>query len=334
MSSTLKDIATYLNVSVSTVSRALNNKGRVSDETCEKIFSVAESLNYRPNESARTLKMKRSSTIGVIIPDATNSFYSKMLKSIDEALWEKGYSIIFCDSDEKIERETEYFELLKSKNVSGMIIVTAGRNDIYESEKSLSNIVFVDNIPTISKPFSSVSIDNMKAAYELTQMVIDYGHTDIVMVCADLSETTGFDRLEGFKKCMYDNGLNCDEESIYKGAFRYRTGYEASKIILERKKRPTAIFAQNNVQAYGVIKGLQENGVKVPDDISVVCFDAIDETGLMCPKLTCIIQPVEEIGREAVSRIMKNLREEHGKYSVERINLDYEIVVGNSLKKF
>ncbi len=329
MAATLKDIAQHMNLSVATVSRALNNKGRISKETTQRIMQVAEEMGYKPNESARALKTNRSSTIGVIIPDSKNIFYSKMLKSIDQVLLNKGYSIIFCDSDEKIEREQEYFELLKSKSVSGMIIVTAGKTDIYNEEKSLSNIVFVDNIPSISRPFSFVAINNVKAAYELTQLVIDYGHKDICMICADLSETTGYDRLQGFKECLIDNKLTFSNKCIIKGTFQYQTGYSAGDQILAMKKKPTAIFAQNNMQAYGVIKRLREADVRIPEDISVVCFDAIDETGLMSPKLTCVMQPVEEIGRQAVMGILDGIKNEN--QAMKQIELDYEIFIGNSL---
>lgn len=332
MNPTLKDIAEYLNLSPSTVSRVLNGKGRIGKETSEKVFEAAKKFNYRPNESARALKMNRSYTIGVIIPDATNIFFSKMLKSIDQALLEKGYSIIFCDSNECIERETEYYELLKTKNVSGMIIVTAGRNEIYRNEETLSNIVFVDNIPAIDKKFSFVDIDNVKAAYDLTQLVIDHGHKDIAVICADLTETTGYDRLEGFKRCTRDNGLRYNPDNIYEGSFQFQTGYEAAEQILKKDNRVTAIFAQNNVQAYGAISKLREHSLKVPDDISIVCFDAIDETGMMCPKLTCVMQPVEEIGRHAVMSIMKNLSDPGGVFHVTETELDYTIFVGDSLK--
>jgi len=333
MSVTLKDLAKYLNLSPATVSRALNNKGRISQETRKRVIAAAQTHHYRPNDTARALKTNRSSTIGVIIPDATNIFYSIMLKSIDQVLLEKGFSTIFCDSDENIERETEYFNILKSKHVSSMIIVTAGKNDIYSNESSLANIVFVDNIPSIKREFSYVSIDNVKAAYELTQLVIDYGHRDIAVVCADLSETTSYDRLEGFKQCVKDNGLEHNLNNVHPGSFRYQCGYDAAKKILQKKSRPTAIYAQNNMQAYGVIKALREAALIVPDDISVVCFDAIDETGLMSPKLTCVMQPVEEIGRKAVSSIMRNINGEQQNVEFSATVLDYTIFMGDSLKR-
>ncbi len=333
MSATIKDIAEYLNISPGTVSRALNGKGRIGESTRRKVYEVAEKLKYVPNEIARSLKMKKTSTIGVIIPDATNIFYSIMLKSIDKSLLKKGYNILFCDSDENIERETEYFELLKGKNVDGMIIVTSGENSIYKDEETLSNIVFVDNIPAIDRDFSYVTIDNMKAAYDLTQLVIDNGHKDIAVVCADLSETTGYDRLEGFKKCIKDNGIEYNPDKIYKGSFRYQTGYEAAGKILKGKKYPTTIFAQNNVQAYGVVKRLSESSINIPDDISIVCFDAIDQTGMMSPKLTSVMQPVEEIGERAVKCILDNIDNDDTELEVSRNILGYKINLGKSLKR-
>ena len=334
MSVTLKDLAKYLNLSPATISRALNKKGRVSKETRKRVIQAATKYYYRPNDTARTLKTKRSSAIGVIIPDATNIFYSIMLKSIDQELLKKGFSTIFCDSDESIERETEYFYILKSKQVSKMIIVTAGDNDIYRTERSLANIVFVDNMPRIDRKFSSVSINNDKAAYDLTQLIINYGHQDIAVICGDLSETTSYDRLEGFKRCVMDNSLAHNLVNVYLGSFRYQSGYDAAKAILQKKNRPTAIFTQNNMQAYGAIQALREASLTIPDDISVVCFDAINETGMMSPKLTCIMQPVKEIGRQAVLGFMRNFeseQEERVEYSATV--LDYTLYMGDSLKR-
>jgi LacI family transcriptional regulator len=333
MAVTLKDLARYLNLSPATVSRALNNKGRMREETRKRVIRAANTFNYRPNDTARTLKTKRSSTIGVIIPDAANVFYSIMLKSIDKELLKIGFSTIFCDSDESIERETEYFYILKSKQVSSMIIVTAGNNDIYNTENSLANIVFVDNLPRIDREFSSVSINNVKAAYELAQLVIDHGHKDIAVICGDLSETTSHGRLEGFKQCVMDNGLEHNMNNISHGSFRYQSGYDAMKKILQKSNKPTSIFAQNNMLAYGAIQALHEASFLIPDDISVVCFDAIDETGMMVPKLTCVMQPVEEIGRTAVSSFMRNIESEQEPVEFSEIVLDYTICMGDSLKK-
>lgn len=195
MGTTLKDIADHLNLSVSTVSRGLNGKGRMSKEVREKIRDTAEKLNYQPNEIARELKMQRSFTIGVIIPDVSNEFYSRLLKSIDQELWNIGYSIIICDTDEKTEREQHYFELLKAKKVSGMIISPVGKSDIYDqsSEEELKTCVFLDNEPGIQGgKYAFIGIDNCKAAKELTEQLLDAGHTEIAIVVGDLTETTLF----------------------------------------------------------------------------------------------------------------------------------------------
>ena len=131
---TLKDVAEEVGLSVSSVSRVINNTGRISDEKRKAVFEAAKRLNYTPNANARELKKQTSSTIGVIIPDITNSFFVRMLKSIDLRLWEQGYNIIFCDTDESVERELEYYQLLKEKNVAGIIVSPASRSMIYENE--------------------------------------------------------------------------------------------------------------------------------------------------------------------------------------------------------
>lgn len=333
MGTTLKDIADYLNISTSTVSRALNHKGRMSKEMRRKILDTAKQLHYQPNEIARELKMQRSFTIGVIVPDVSNEFYARLLKSIDQELWNFGYSIIICDTDEKVEREQHYFELLKAKMVSGMIISSAGRGEIYDHSAQLENCVFMDNEPGIEdQEYAFVGIDNQAAAYELTELLLDAGHSEIAIIIGDLIETTSSERLKGFQEALKTRGLAVPEDWIYKGNCRFESGYEAMKEIAAAKKRPTAILAHNNVEAYGVMVAAKECGIRIPDEISLVCFDDFTRGELMEPELTCIRQPLEELGKAAVKHIIQNLtRQEEKEYP--KIYLDYCLKRGNSIKK-
>lgn len=332
MSSNLKDLSEYLGLSISTVSRALNGKGRISEETRRRVMDAANKLSYVPNNMARSLKLSSSSIVGVILPDITNVFYTRMLQSIDRELSYHGYNMIFCNTDEDITREQMYYDLLKVKNVMGIIISQACQNDIYERENELGNVVFVDNIPRVTQnSYSFVGIDNYKAGYELTEKLISYGHKDIAAVSGTLEETTAIDRLKGFRDCMRDHNLSC-EGNVYFGEYSPQSASEVVSRILSRPKLPTAIYVPNNVQAYGTICALETAGLYVPEDISVVCFDAIDFTGLIRPRLTCILQPVEKIARTAVEHIIRNA-ESQAKCQVTNYILNYELHEGDSLRK-
>lgn len=334
MSATLKDIAEYLGLSTSSVSRVLNNKGRISEETRKKVFEAAEKFHYRPNETARELKMQRSSTVGVIIPDVANTFYVKMLKSMDQMLWDAGYSIIFCDTNENIEREKAYFELLKSKKVSGMIIATTCKSDIYEKESKLGNYVFVDNAPYITnKPYSFVSVDNERASYELTQKIIEYGHRDIAMISGNLDESSSNDRVAGFKNCLSDYGIPFNPRRHYIGDCHYNSGYEITKKLIEHDNLPTIIYAHNNVEGFGAMYALKEENIRIPEDVSLVCFDGQDDAKLIEPVFTGVSQPIERIGETAVQMIIDNLKNDGNHFKTVTNFLDYTFIEGRSLKK-
>ena len=335
MGTTLKDIADHLNLSVSTVSRGLNGKGRMSKEVREKIRDTAEKLNYQPNEIARELKMQRSFTIGVIIPDVSNEFYSRLLKSIDQELWNIGYSIIICDTDEKTEREQHYFELLKAKKVSGMIISPVGKSDIYDqsSEEELKTCVFLDNEPGIQEgKYAFIGIDNRKAAKELTEQLLDAGHTEIAIVVGDLTETTCSERLAGYREALKERAITPKEEWVFVGNCRFESGYEAMKKLAAMENRPTAVLAHNNVEAYGVMVAAKECGIRIPEEISLVCFDDFTRRELMEPELTCIQQPIEAMGKAAVKCILRNMAQEK-EGSSEKLYMPYRLRLGNSIKK-
>jgi Transcriptional regulators len=327
---TLRDIAEEVGLSVSSVSRVINNTGRISDEKRKAVFEAAKRLNYTPNANARELKKQTSSTIGVIIPDITNTFFVRMLKSIDHRLWEQGYNIIFCDTDENVERELEYYQLLKEKNVAGIIVSPASRSMIYENETQNINCVFVDNEPYITeKPYSFVSINNCEASMELTQYVIDRGYRDIVMITGDLDETSSNQRLIGFQNCLRANNIEWTHDRVYFGDCHYKSGYEITEELIIRNKLPECIYAHNNVEAFGAYAALRKYGIQIPEDIALVCFDGEDSMSMRDKNITGIVQPVEEIAEVAIEMVLNNMKTP-GKHS--RKLLPYKFSEGQTLK--
>lgn len=330
MNVTLKDIAEEVGLSVSSVSRVINNTGRISDEKRKAVLEVAKRLNYTPNANARELKKQTSSTIGVIIPDITNTFFVRMLKCIDHRLWEQGYNIIFCDTDENVERELEYYQLLKEKNVAGIIVSPASQSMIYENETQNINCVFVDNEPYMTeKPYSFVSINNCQASMELTQYVIDNGYRDIVMITGDLDETSSNQRLIGFQNCLRANNIDWTHDRVYFGDCHYESGFEIVEGLITRNKLPECIYAHNNMEAFGAYAALKKYGIHVPEDIALVCFDGKDSILMRDKDITGIIQPVEEIAEAAVEMVLNNMKTP-GKHS--RKLLPYKFSQGRTLK--
>jgi len=205
----LKDIAEYLNVSVSTVSRVLNNKNRVDEETRRRVMDALEKFQYHPNEIARSLKSQNSKAIGLIIPDISNLFFSMVIKGLEAVARQYGYYVILCNSDENKKRENEYTDFLLQKQISGLVIAIEGAEaNFFELYKQSGiPIVFIDNLPKISDNFDYVIIDNIKASYELTNHLIDYGHKKIAIITGSLEESVSSERLRGWEKALAENEI-------------------------------------------------------------------------------------------------------------------------------
>lgn len=305
----LADIAKHLNISVSTVSRVLNGKDRVSDETRKKVLNAIKEFNYQPNEIARSLRNRSSMTIGVIVPDISNEFFALLIKGAEAVAKNNGYLVILCNSDYDEVMEKEYLNMLAQKQVDGIIVATVCKDGKYFERILDSGIpaVFVDNLPQVKRNYNFVTIDNEKASYDLTKHLIGLGYKDIAIITGKLQETSAIERLNGWKKAMNDNGLKVNNDFIGIGDFKIESGYRIMKKMLELNKKPQALLAANNNIAYGAIRAIREKGLRVPEDLYVVCFDATDNTGLMSIKLPSMIQPAEKIGEIALEIIMKRI---------------------------
>lgn len=325
----LVDIANELNISVSTVSKALNDSGRVSQKLREKIKQTAQRMHYYPNESARILKTKSSTMIGVIMPDITNIFYGKLLKEIDRAARQKGYTVIYHDSCESLENETDYFNMLNHKNICGMIIATCGLNSFYDELDENENIVFIDSIPSekIRHPF--IAIDNYQAAYFLTEYVLSQGYRDLMMISGHQIDTTTIARVRGFKDCMSAHGFNVAHR-VVESDHSFSGGRSALDRILQNAK-PDAIIADNNFMAYGAISSIRNHNLQVPGDIALACFDSIDDFDIMFVKLTSVMQPIELIAQRAVEIIVNKNEKRESSETENRIFLDYTLNKGDSV---
>jgi DNA-binding LacI/PurR family transcriptional regulator len=298
----LTDIARKLNVSPSTVSRALNNKGRISPKLRQLILDTADEFQYQPNEYARFLKTNQTTTIGVILPDISNIFFGKLLKGIDATARNCGYSVIFCDSDEALENERDYYDMLKSKNVCGIVVAPAGVSDIYSDAGPDDHIVFIDSSPSGNSRHPVITIDNYRAAYELTEHLVSLGRRRMDIIAGPRCETSANDRVRGFLDCLLAHGLPT-EGHVFECEHDYDSGVETMRKILSLHK-PDAIFTENNLLAYGAFSVIRANGLTVPNDISLACFDASDDFGMMSIAFTTILQPVAEFGRKAVELIV------------------------------
>ncbi len=305
---TLRDIADHFGLAESTVSRILNNKGRVSAETRRQVLAYAADVNYHPNLIARGLKQQRSNTVGVLVPDITNEYYALMFKAIDDGVRAAGFTSILFNTNEDMVREQEFLGYLHSARVDGMIVATSG-SSAYDHLPAplLDRIVFVDNIPAVTRPVRYVGSDNVTSSRELAEHLIGRGHRRIATLVGSLAESSARERLEGFQACLRQHGLPLPPAWIVRTNFLYDDGYRKAGELLAERERPTAVIAQNNVLAYAVIRVAGEVGLRVPEDMAVACFDHVDVYGFMRPVITTMLQPMNDIAaiacRELVQRI-------------------------------
>ena len=226
-------------MSVSTVSRVVNNKTYVKPETRELVMKALNELNYTPNQVARSLKNKSTKTIGVMVPDISEDFFAYVIKGIDVVLSRQGYTMILCDTGEKPDKEGLYMDILFEKQIDGIILATVSKEHKTLQKLIAKNlpVIFIDNLPDIKSNYDSVIIDNNKASYMAVEHLINMGHKTIGTIIGKMDETTGYERLLGYKKALEDYEIDVDENLIKLGDFKEKSGYKNMKALLEYEKK-------------------------------------------------------------------------------------------------
>lgn len=330
---TLNDIAERAGVSVSTVSRVLNNqtaKYRISSETEQAILKAARELKYRANHVARGLRLQKTNTLGVVAPDISNPFFAHIVKRIQSVAHGHGYSIVVCNTDENVDLEVEQVNLLHRKRVDGMIAMPVGqRYEHYRDwvEKGLP-LVLVDRcFDGIEAP--GVCVDNYRGAYDAVEHMVRAGHRRIALIQGLPGTYTNTARLRGYRDALRAHGVPVDEALIVGGDFRQENGYVETKLLLNLDEPPTALFATSDLITLGVLEALAEEGLEVPTDVSLISFDDFDFAPfLKCP-LTVVAQPREMMGELAVKLLVERLEGERREAS--RILLKPRLVVRESV---
>jgi LacI family transcriptional regulator len=317
MRATIKDIAKMTGLSITTVSLLLNNKSsRFPDETKKLVFDAARKLNYRPNQLAVGLLTKRTHTLGLIIPDITNVFFSELAKGIEDRIREDNYNVILCNSNDTYQVEKQCINILSDRAVDGIIMAMSAESFGAKNEECLSRLRFL-GIPTIfvdsfneTNEFSTMAINNVEGSRLAMRHLLSLGHRHIACISGPLGIKTNRERLDGYTETLSDAGIESTPELLCEGDYRYQSGYNAAARLLE--KRPTAIFCHNDMMAYGAVKALKDNNCRVPDDISVMGFDDIFFSRYMDVPLSTIAQPVYEMGRQTAAPLRDEIANKDG----------------------
>jgi LacI family transcriptional regulator len=305
---TIRDIARLAGVSVATVSGVLNNKPTVKAALVNRVKEAMEALDYHPDQVARSLRVRRTCTVGMVIADVTNPFFTDVIRGVEKEALANGYSVILCDANEDPVLERRYLNTLFSRRVDGVLLAPASSSSPQETRiHQRFPIVLIDRIPP-GFTGDAVVTDNFQAAYDGTRHLIELGHRRIAIITGQLNFSNGSDRLEGFRKALQEEHLVLPEEYLQLGDFQLDSGYRCGLELMRLSLPPTAIFSCNNRMTLGLMRALGELHVNCPKAVSVLGFDDFEWSAYFTPCLTTIAQPAYEMGRQAMQILLLKLQ--------------------------
>jgi LacI family transcriptional regulator len=329
---TIHDVARKAGVSSATVSHVMNNSRYVSPETRQRVLEAIDELRYRRDGIARSLRRARTSTIGVIISDITNPFFSDLVRGIEDRIYarEGGYNIILCDTDEHGERERMYLDVLQERRVEGMIIVPAGGNESYIEELVTGGlpIVFADRFLE-GVDADAVLVDNRDGARRLTEHLAGFGHPRIAALVPALATVSVAERLDGYRQALAGAGIAFDPGLVQTCRSSIEDAHRAGLMLLDRQDRPTAVFCASNFMTLGMVQAIADRRLECPGDIAVVGFDDFPWATAFSPRLTALAQPAYALGAEAADLLFARIAHERIGLPVRRI-LKGDLIVRDS----
>lgn len=332
MNITIYDVAREANVSMATVSRVVNGNPNVKPVTRKKVLEVIDRLGYRPNAVARGLASKKTTTVGVIIPDISSIFYAELARGIEDIATMYKYNIILSNSDQNHEKELHLLNTMLGKQVDGIVYMSGNitADHVAEFEKSPVPIVLAGSIEESNK-MPSVNIDYEQAAYDSVNEFIGKGHKNIAFVVGPLHESKNATKmLKGYQKALEDAGLPFNESLVVEGDYTYDSGLEAFDKLFESADKPTAILVGSDEMALGVVHGAEDKGYQIPKDIEVITSDNTRLSLMVRPQLTTIVQPLYDIGAVAMRLLTKLMNKE--KVSENNVVLPHRIEQRQSTK--
>jgi LacI family transcriptional regulator len=329
---TIKDIARLAKVSHTTVSRALNNQSRIRDDTKEKILSIARELNYHPNFIAKSLVMRRTKTLGLIITTIVNPFYNELAQGIEATARGLGYNIILCCSHSDLAVEEQYIDMLRSKGVDGIILTSAHMEDpnvgrLADEEFPIMLVNRRAYHPVVKEKVDYVGVDNVLGGEMAVAHLIKLGHRKIGVIGGSSESSVGYERVEGGKKALAAYGLAAENNYFLVGDFLKESGYAGGKRFLGMSDPPTAVFAANDYMAMGAYQAFLEEGRRVPEDIALIGFNDIEFSSMKGIELTTIGQKKFEMGALAVKTLVEKIESGMTNPSTKEILLKPELII-------
>ena len=324
---TIQDVARIAGVSTATVSRVLNNRNVVSEKTAVKVERAIHELNYEPSVLGRNLRTSESRLLLVLIPSIANSFYTEIIRGIEDTAIELGYNILLCQTGSNPKRESIYMNLVRNRLADGIISMDPAVDKVRLTELAKNYPIVQCSEYNENGKISYVTIDSKLAAYQAVKYLIKIGHKKIGFINSDNRYLYARDRYEGYVKALKEFNIPINTEWICNvESVGFEEGQQVMKGLLSNVDRPTAVFADSDMSAIGALKEINANGLRVPNDIALIGFDNIEFSKMSHPTLTTISQPMYRMGSESARMLITKIRGE----SVANIILSHELLIRES----
>lgn len=329
---TIREVAKRAGVSISTVSRVLNERPNdyIREDTRQRVLQAIEELNYKPDRRAQSLRGVPTKIIGLVIPNRLNPYFEQLAQAIEEVCFDEGYGILLCNSSNSLERESIYLDLLERQKVDGIIISTVGLDKKKFNEligREIPIVLIDEDVPGVNAP--AVFANNYKGGCQAAQHLIELGHRRIAFASGPMNLLSSRQRYRGYSDTLIKNRIKVENELFKEGTFTYERGYKAAQELLEERKEFTAIFCSNDLMAFGAMRAIQDGGGKIPQDFSIVGFDDMYFSSISNPQLTTVAQPVKEMAFRAFVALKEQIS---GEFSQEKRHqfLDTQLIVRES----
>jgi LacI family transcriptional regulator len=326
---TQKDVADRAGVSPTTVSHVINETRFVSQELRERVHRAMRQLDYKPNAIAQSLRRRKTHQIGVIVPDIAYPFLAEITRGIEDKAFQMGYNAILCASHGDVDREGACFDLVRTKQVDGLILVGAGEASArFRWLIEQGTPLVLCNRESRDIDVGTIVADNAGAGYQATQHLSALGHWRIACIAGPQELWTSRERVEGYKRALDEGDVLFDEELVVHGDFRSRGGFDAMNALLDLDKPATAVFACNDLMAMGAICAASKRKLRIPEDIGIIGCDDIDLAAFTNPSLTTVALPKHEMGSAAVEMLVARMEDEER--PAEKRILPVELVIRDS----
>jgi DNA-binding LacI/PurR family transcriptional regulator len=306
----MRQIAERANVSIGTVSHVINETAAVRPKLRERVLEAIRSMGYQPSALAQGLRKNRTNMLGMVIPDITNPFFPSVVRGVEDVAYKRSFRVILCNADNDSSKEASYVRELRSYRISGLLIIPSVGTDLAGHLRAYASasvpVVCIDRVPDGWKG-DAVLVANTEGAYQATRHLIQMGHKKLAVIAGPLGLTNAAERLKGFTRALDEEGIEIEPEFVQESRFDTASGYQAALRLLRMLPRPTAIFACNDLIAFGVLQAVRELGLRCPEDLSIAGFDSLEFTKLTDPSLTSVYQPGYQLGATAARLLLERV---------------------------